>query len=108
MPDVCIRGLNAFVFVYCPRPSPYVYFPFGIGHRICIGRAFAMVRTIYCINGHLILPHVPLLSVCISFHMHVHCQDGSQGNSGSALKEIDLHNVPRPDAQASCRHDHAA
>ena len=28
------------------RPSPYVFFPFGIGHRICIGRLFAMVSTL--------------------------------------------------------------
>ena len=25
------------------RPSPFVYFPFGVGHRACIGRHFAMV-----------------------------------------------------------------
>ena len=24
-------------------PSPYVYYPFGFGHRSCIGRVFAMV-----------------------------------------------------------------
>ena len=26
------------------RPNPYIYFPFGIGHRSCIGKIFAMVR----------------------------------------------------------------
>ena len=25
-------------------PSPYVYLPFGIGHRTCIGKVFSMVR----------------------------------------------------------------
>ena len=24
-------------------PSPYVYYPFGVGHRSCIGRVFAVV-----------------------------------------------------------------
>ena len=29
--------------MFSSRPSPYVYYPFGIGHRSCIGRVFAIV-----------------------------------------------------------------
>ena len=28
------------------RPSPYVYLPFGLSHRMCIGRVFALVSSI--------------------------------------------------------------
>ena len=30
-------------YVAVSRPSPFFYFPFGVGHRTCIGRHFAMV-----------------------------------------------------------------
>ena len=31
------------------RPSPYVYLPFGLSHRMCIGRVFALVSSIMCL-----------------------------------------------------------
>ena len=38
------------------RPGPFVYFPFGLSHRSCIGRHFAMVSEL-----HHVLESTPLI-----------------------------------------------
>ena len=42
-------GPGALYQLFFDRPSPNVYFPFGIGHRSCIAKHFAMV-TLNLIN----------------------------------------------------------
>ena len=44
-PCVGVHCIVCCMLIYC-SPSPYVYFPFGIGHRSCMGRVFAMVSCI--------------------------------------------------------------
>eukprot|EP00731_Ephydatia_muelleri_P008176 Em0004g514a len=53
------------------RPSPFVYFPFGVGHRACIGRHFAMMEAKLVLSRLLQTFHVALPSdykICVVEH----------------------------------------
>ena len=61
------------------RPNPFIYFPFGLGHRSCIGKVFAMVR--FCILTGPGTP-VDLWLIETSF------SDGGQSDHGSVVADI--------------------
>ena len=53
--------------VIISRPSSFVYFPFGLGHRSCIGKHFAMVTPYLLIFT---------LVVCLARHCTCTQQNG--------------------------------
>ncbi|KAL5489563.1 hypothetical protein EMCRGX_G018672 [Ephydatia muelleri] len=70
-----------------PKPGPFVYFPFSVGHRSCIGRHFAMIEA-KVILARLLQTFKLTLSPSYKMELEQHGTQQPKGDVPCFLEEI--------------------